>query len=88
MKIKKFLNKVLQEELSPIRERRKYWENNIPEVYEILKAGSEKAQKVAAQTLRKMREAMKINYFEDSALIEEQIKKYQGEECIRNSHQT
>lgn len=77
VKIKKFLNKVLQEELSPIRERRKYWENNIPEVYEILKAGSEKAQKVAAQTLSKMREAMKINYFDDSALIEEQIKKYQ-----------
>ena len=77
VKIKKFLNKVLQEELSPIRERRAYWERRIPEVYEILKSGSEKAQKVAAETLKKMRAAMKINYFDDSALIAEQIKKYQ-----------
>ncbi len=77
VKIKKFLNKVLQEELSPIRERRAYWESRIPEVYEILKSGSERAQKVAAETLKKMRAAMKINYFDDSALIAEQIKKYQ-----------
>lgn len=78
VKIKKFLNKVLQEELGPIRERRAYWESRIPEVYEILKSGSEKAQKVAAETLKSMRTAMKINYFDDSALIEEQIQKYQG----------
>lgn len=78
VKIKKFLNKVLEAELEPIRERRKYWEQNIPKVYEILKAGSEKAESVAAATLAKMKEAMKINYFEDSALIAEQIEKYQG----------
>lgn len=47
-------------------------------MYEILKSGSEKAQKVAAETLKSMRTAMKINYFDDSALIEEQIQKYQG----------
>lgn len=76
VKCKKFLIKVLEDELAPIRERRHYWEQRIPEVYEILKAGSETAEAVAAQTLADVRAAMKINYFDDGALIHEQIEKY------------
>ncbi len=76
MVVKKFLNAVMQAELAPIRERRKEWEKNIPAVYEILKAGSEKAERVAAQTLEDVKEAMKINYFADGALIKEQMEKY------------
>ena len=64
VKVKKFLNNVMQTELNPIRERRKEWEQKIPEVYEILKAGSEEAKQVAQQTLHGVRKAMKINYFE------------------------
>lgn len=64
VKVKKFLNNVMQTELKPIRERRKEWEQKIPEVYEILKAGSEEAKQVAQQTLNDVRKAMKINYFE------------------------
>ena len=64
VKVKKFLNNVMQTELKPIRERRKEWEQKIPEVYEILKAGSEEAKHVAQQTLHNVRKAMKINYFE------------------------
>ena len=78
VKAKKFLNRVLEEELRPIRERRKRWERDIPAVYEILKSGSEKAERVAAQTLKEMRAAMKINYFDDAALIAEQSEKYNG----------
>ena len=76
VKVKKFLNNVMQAELAPIRERRSEWEKNIPEVFDILKAGSEKAEQVAAQTLRDVKNAMKINYFEDYALIKEQAEKY------------
>ncbi len=76
VKVKKFLNNVIQSELAPIRERRKAWEKDIPAVYDILKAGSEKAEKVAAQTLKEVRQSMKINYFEDGALIREQVEKY------------
>ena len=76
VKCKKFLIKVLEEELAPIRERRHYWEQRIPEVYEILKKGSEVAEAVAAQTLAEVKAAMKINYFEDGALIKEQMEKY------------
>ena len=54
VKVKKFLNRVLEEELRPIRERRKKWEQDIPAVYEILKSGSEKAERVAAQTLKEI----------------------------------
>lgn len=64
VKVKKFINNVMQTELKPIRERRKEWEQKIPEVYEILKAGSEEAKRVAQQTLHDVRKAMKINYFE------------------------
>lgn len=76
VKIKKFLNNVLQETLNPIRARRAEWEKDIPAVYEILKKGSEVAEKVAAQTLSEVRAAMKINYFDDAALIAEHVKKY------------
>lgn len=65
VKIKKFLNQVLQAELAPIRARRKEWEAKLPEVYEILKAGTEKARAVAAETLHAVRAAMQINYFEN-----------------------
>lgn len=76
VKVKKFLNNVMQKELAPIRERRKEWEKNIPAVYDILKKGSEEAQRVAAATLSEVKAAMKINYFEDGALINETMKKY------------
>lgn len=76
VKVKKFLNNVLQEVLSPIRERRKEWEKDIPAVYEILRKGSMEARQVASQTMDEVRKAMKINYFEDHALIAEQAEKY------------
>ncbi len=69
VKVKKFLNKVLEETLSPIRERRHMWEQRIPEVYEILRKGSEIAAAAAADTLHDVRKAMRINYFDDEELI-------------------
>ena len=76
VKVKKFLNNVLQDELAPIRARRAEFEKDIPEVYNILKKGSDVAREAAAETLAEVKRAMKINYFEDKALIEEQSKKY------------
>lgn len=76
VKVKKFLNKVIQEELAPIRERRKEFEQDIPAVYKILEEGSRKAEAVAAQTLADVKKAMKIDYFADQALIEEQAKRF------------
>lgn len=64
VKVKKFLNNVIQKELTPIRERRKMWEQKTPEVYEILRKGSLEAKEVAAKTLENVKRAMKINYFE------------------------
>ena len=78
VKVKRFLNSILQEELDPIRQRRKQYEADIPYVFQILKEGSEKAASVAANTLHDVKEAMKINYFEDQELIGQQAKKYQG----------
>ena len=66
IKVKRFLNQVMQAELSPIRERRKLWEQRLPEVYEILRLGSINARETAAETLDHVRRAMKINYFEDT----------------------
>lgn len=77
VKVKRFLNEVLQEELEPIRARRKEYEKDIPEIYNILKKGSEEAREVAAQTLSEVKEAMRINYFEDQELIRAQAKKYE-----------
>lgn len=79
VKVKKFLNNVLQSMLAPIRERRKEFEANIPYVYEVLKKGSEVAEAEAAKTLAEVRAAMKINYFEDAALIQEHIEKFKSE---------
>ena len=76
MKVKKFLNNILQEELEPIRQRRAEFEKDIPAVYEMLRKGCEEARAVAADTLSDVRRAMKINYFEDKALIEEQAKRF------------
>lgn len=69
VKIKKFLNNVMQEELRPIRERRKSWEARLPEVYELLKAGSEKAERKAVETLKEVKHAMRIDYFDDGNLL-------------------
>ena len=79
VKVKKFLNNVLQETLEPIRNRRKELEKDIPAIYEMLKKGSEEAEKVAAQTLADVKAAMKINYFDDAELIAEQVKKFSAE---------
>ncbi len=76
VKVKKFLIAILNETLDPIRERRKYYEGRIGEVYEILCRGSETARKAASQTLEEVRAAMKIDYFADAALIESQAKAY------------
>ena len=76
MKVKKFLAAVMQEELTPIRERRKEFEKDIPGVYEMLRNGCEQAREAAAQTLSEVRRAMKINYFEDAALIAEQAERF------------
>lgn len=75
VKVKKFLNNVLQDVLEPIRERRHYWEQRIPEVYEILLAGSKEAEAAAAATLHDVREAMRINYFDDEALMNQPYEK-------------
>ena len=77
VKVKKFLNNVLQEELEPIRKRREELQKDIPYVYEVLKKGSEVARETAAQTLHEVRDAMKINYFDDMELIRSQAKKYE-----------
>ena len=69
VKVKKFLNKVLEAELGPIRERRKMWEQRIPDVYDILQAGSEVAEKKAAETLKDVKVAMRINYFDDADFL-------------------
>lgn len=76
VKIKKFLNNILQKELSPIREKRKHYEQNIPEIFEMLLKGSEDAREVGAETLKKVKAAMGINYFEDVELINKQQQKY------------
>ena len=76
VKIKKFLNNIMQEELAPIRARRAEFEKDIPAVYEILKNGSEVARECAAQTMAEVKRAMKINYFEDAELIKSQSEKY------------
>ena len=69
VKIKKFLNAVMQAELEPIRNRRKEWEQRLPEVVEILKEGSAVAEKTAAATLANVRKAMRIDYFSDNNLL-------------------
>lgn len=79
MKVKRFLNNVLQAELEPIRNRRKEYQKDIPYVYEILKKGSEKAEAVAKKTLQEVKASMKINYFDDQELIAAQAEKFREE---------
>ena len=76
VKVKKFLNNIMQEELEPIRNRRAAFEKDIPEIYNILKKGSEAAREVAAQTLAEVKHAMRIDYFEDMELIQAQSERY------------
>ncbi|WP_167956374.1 tryptophan--tRNA ligase [Anaerosporobacter faecicola] len=76
VKVKKFLYAILEEELEPIRARRKELEKDIPAIYEILREGSLKAREVASKTLDDVKSAMKINYFDDTELIRAQSEKY------------
>ncbi len=76
VKIKKFLNEIIQEELEPIRKRRKQFEKYIPEVYKILKEGSEKARIIVAKKMDEVKSTMQINYFDDFNLINDQTEKY------------
>ena len=69
VKVKKFLNNVIQSELEPIRNRRKMWEKNLPDVYDILKKGSATARETAAKTLDDVRHSMRIDYFTDDNLL-------------------
>ena len=78
VKIKKFLEAILQQELEPIRARRKEYEQNIDAVYDILKAGCGKARAIAQQTLDEVKAAMKINYFEDDSFLQAYKEKYQN----------
>jgi tryptophanyl-tRNA synthetase len=73
---KKFLFNIMEEFLAPIRERRKMYEQNIPQVYDILRKGSEEARAKAAATLEEVKAAMKINYFQDEELIKAQAEAY------------
>ena len=79
VKVKKFLNNVIQSELAPIRARRKEFEKDIPAVYDILRRGSQAAREVAARTLDEVRSSMKINYFDDLELIRSQSEKFRQE---------
>ena len=77
VKVKNFLNAIMQETLEPIRNRRKEFEKDIPGIYAMLKKGCDDARETAAQTLDEVRRAMKINYFDDAELIAEQAKRFQ-----------
>ena len=76
MKCKKFLNQVLNQFLEPMRERRREYQKDIPEIYNILRRGTEKARETAAQTMSEVRQAMKIDYFNDAELIRQQSERY------------
>lgn len=80
MKCKKLLNNILQRMLEPIRQRRHEYEQDIPEIYNILKKGSEKARETAAKTMDEVRAAMRINYFDDEELIKSQAEKYRNKD--------
>ena len=76
MKCKKFLFNVLEDLLPPIREKRKYYEEHIEDVYHIIEEGTKKANIKANETLKRVRAAMKINYFEDESFVDEMKTKY------------
>ena len=73
---KKFLNSVINKMLDPIRTQRHEWEQDIPEIFNILKKGSEAARETAAKTMDEVRAAMQINYFDDQELIRQQVEKF------------
>ncbi|MDD5939981.1 MAG: tryptophan--tRNA ligase [Lachnospiraceae bacterium] len=87
IKVKRFLNEVLQETLRPIRERRHEFEKDIAYVYDVLKAGTDKGRESAARTLHDVKDAMKINYFEDKALIAEQQKEFNAAAAQRKAQE-
>ena len=78
MKCKKFLNEVINKMLEPMRKRRHELEQDIPAIYDILRKGSEDAREVGANTMAEVREAMRINYFEDTELIRQQQERFRG----------
>ena len=78
MKCKKFLNQILNEFLEPMRQRRHEFEQDIPEIYNILKKGTEKARETAAHTMDEVRRAMQINYFDDAELIRSQAERFRA----------
>ena len=79
VKVKRFLNSIMQETMEPIRNRRKEFSKDIPAIYEMLQQGCEVARAAAAETLADVKKAMKINYFDDKELIEEQVKRFSQE---------
>ena len=76
MKCKKFLNQVLTRFLEPMRQRRHEFEQDIPEIYNILKKGTERARETASQTMDEVRRAMRIDYFNDADLIRQQAERF------------
>jgi len=78
MKCKKFLNQILNEFLEPMRQRRHEFEQDIPEIYNILKKVTEKARETAAHTMDEVRRAMQINYFDDAELIRSQAERFRA----------
>ena len=78
MKCKKFLNQVLNQFLEPMRQRRHEFEQDIPEIYNILRRGTEQAREVAVQTMDEVRQAMRIDYFNDAELIAQQAEAFRG----------
>ena len=82
MKCKKFLNQVINKMLEPIRVRRHEYEQDIPEIFNILRRGTDAAREVAAQTMSEVREAMRINYFDDAELIRQQAELFKAPPLI------
>ena len=78
MECKKFLNQVLNQFLEPMRQRRHELEQDIPEIYNILRKGTEQAREVAAQTMAEVRHAMRIDYFDDAELIRQQSEAFRA----------
>jgi len=78
MKVKRFLNEIIQAELAPIRTRRMEYQKRIPEVYEMLREGSKKAEKKAMETLDEVKNAMKINYFDNDEFLESQLERFEN----------
>ena len=78
MKVKKFLGSIMEETLAPIRARRAEFEKDIPSIYEMLKKGCEVAREEAANTLSDVKNAMRINYFDDVDLIKSQAERFSG----------